>query len=181
MSGINIKYQQGEECQIELEGDSALLNHVLVDIESGLLTLGLQTDSHKDINVYESNYNITAHITTPTLQYVSLCESGNFYCQSWQGTNIHIGCLSRGSFYCDNITCDTFKFEGNDYDRSDFKNIKAQSASVICLRHAQPTFYFDVTNLLVIAEGESNPTISGKALNLQRDIRGKAKLVDNLD
>ena len=149
LCGVNIEYTQGDECQIELEGDSAILHYVTTDIESGQLTLGFQTDENKNINIYESNYNITAHITAPELRLVSLCESGNFTCRGkWTGSNIHIG------------------------------NIKSDVATVICLRKSSPTFTFDSGDLFVVAEGESHPTIKGRAIKKEISIRGKSQIDD---
>lgn len=181
MCGIDIEYRQGEHCTIELEGDSALLTHVTADVESGQLTLGLHSDSNKDINLYESNYNITAYITTPTLQYVSLCESGNFRSKGKiQGTNIHVGSLSTGSFDIEDLECETFKFEGTYHDNSTFRNIKAQTATIITYRKSQSSYVFDVDNLLVVSDGESKVTVSGKARNKQIMKRGKSVVEDNL-
>lgn len=179
LCGVNIEYTQGDECQIELEGDSAILRYVTTDIESGQLTLGFQTDGNKNINIYESNYNITAHITAPELRLVSLCESGNFTCRGkWTGSNIHIGCLSTGSFYVDSIECESFKFESSYFDHSVFGNIKSDVATVICLRKSSPTFTFDSGDLFVVAEGESHPTIKGRAIKKEISIRGKSQIDD---
>lgn len=179
LCGINIEYTQGDPCQIELEGDSAILRYITTDIESGQLTLGLQTDDNKNINVFESNYNITAHITTPELRLVSLCESGNFTCRGkWTGSDIHIGSLSSGSFFVDSIQCERFKFEGSNFDRSEFGNIKSDVATIICLRNSSPTFTFDTGDLLVVSEGESHPTIKGRAIKKEKSIRGKSQITD---
>ena len=179
LCGVNIEYTQGKECQIELEGDSALLRYVTTDIESGQLTLGLRNDDNKNINIYESNYNITAHITAPELCLVSLCESGNFTCRGkWTGSDIHIGCLSTGSFDVDSIECERFKFEGTNFDHSEFGHIKSDVATVICLRNSSPTFTFDTGDLLVVAEGDSHPTVKGRAVKKQKSIRGKSQVED---
>ena len=179
LCGVNIEFTQGNECRIELEGDSAMLRYVTTDIESGQLTLGLQTDDNKNINIYESNYNITAHITAPELRLVSLCESGNFSCQgTWTGSDIHIGSLSTGSFSVDSIECERFKFEGSNYDRSVFGNVKSDVATVICLRNSSPDFTFDTGDLLVVAEGESHPVIRGRAVKKEKSIRGKSQIDD---
>lgn len=179
LCGVNIVFTQGAECQMELEGDSALLRYVTTDIESGQLTLGLRNDDNKSINIYESNYNITAYIQAPELRLVSLCESGNFTCQGkWTASDIHIGCLSTGSFFVDSIQCDRFKFESSYFDHSVFGNVKSDVATIICLRKSSPTFTFYVGDLLVIAEGESHPTIRGRALKKQKSVRGKAQVDD---
>lgn len=179
LCGVNIVYTQGNECMIELEGDSALLRYVTTDIESGQLTLGLRNDDNKNINIYESNYNITAYITAPELRLVSLCESGNFTCRGkWTGSDIHIGCLSTGSFDVDSIECERFKFEGSNFDRSIFGHIKSNVATVICLRNSSPTFTFDTDDLFVVAEGDSHPTIKGRAVKKEKNVRGKSQVED---
>ena len=181
VGGINIEYTQAEHCSIELEGDSALLPHVTVNIESRQLTLGLQTDGNKDINLYGSNYDITAHITAPTLQYASLCASGNFTSKGkWINPNIHIGSLSTGSFYIEDLECETFKFEGTDYDHSTFKQIKANTATIICFRKSHAEFNIDVNDLLVIAENESRLRLNGTAKKKHIETRGQATVEDNL-
>ena len=181
MCGIDIEYRQGEHCTIELEGDSALLTHVTADVESGQLTLGLHSDSNKDINLYESNYNITAYITTPTLQYVSLCGSGNFRSTGTiKGTNIHIGSLSTGSFDVEEVECETFKFEGTFHDRSTFHSVKANSATIITYRKSESSFILDVDDLVIVSEGGSKVTVSGTARNKQIMERGNSKVDDKL-
>lgn len=181
MCGIDIVYQQGEHCTIELEGDSALLTHVTADIESDQLTLGLHSDSNKDINLYESNYDITAYITTPTLQYVSLCGSGNFRSTGTiKGTNIHIGSLSTGSFDVEEVECETFKFEGTFHDRSTFHSVKANSATIITYRKSESSFVLDVDDLIIVSEGGSKVTVSGTARNKQIMERGNSKVDDKL-
>ena len=181
LCGINIEYTQGDKCQIELEGDSALLNHVTVDIESGLLTLGLHSDSNEKLNMYETNYKLTAYITTPSLQYVSLCEGGNFYSRgTWTNPNIHVGALRSGSFFVDSLQCENFRFEGSDTDRSEFKNVKTHSATIVCMRKSQPTFTIHADQVIAIAENDSKPTLNGTAKRKEKSVRGKAELIDNL-
>ena len=181
LCGINIEYTQGDKCQIELEGDSALLNHVTIDIESSLLTLGLHSDSNEQLNMYETNYQLTAYITTPTLQYVSLCEGGNFYSRgSWTNPNVHVGALRSGSFFVDSLQCENFKFEGSDTDRSVFKNVKTHAATIVTMRKSQPTFTINADQVIIIAENESKLTLNGTAVRKEKSVRGKAILIDNL-
>ena len=181
LCGINIEYTQGDKCQIELEGDSALLNHVTVDIESGLLTLGLHSDSNDQLNMYETNYKLTAYITTPSLQYVSLCEGGNFYSRGiWMNPNVHVGALRSGSFFVDSLQCENFKFEGSDTDRSVFKNVKTHAATIVCMRKSQPTFTLNADQVIAIIDNESKLTLNGTTNRIEKSVRGKATLIDNL-
>lgn len=181
LCGINIEYTQGDKCQIELEGDSALLNHVTIDIESSLLTLGLHSDANERLNMYETNYRLTAYITAPTLQYVSLCEGGNFYSRgTWTGSNVHIGALRSGSFFVDDLQCETFKFEGSDTDRSVFKNLKTHVATIVTMRKSRPTFTVHADQIIAIADNESLLTLNGTAKRIEKSVRGKAQLIDNL-
>ncbi|MBQ9362314.1 MAG: DUF2807 domain-containing protein [Bacteroidaceae bacterium] len=181
IGGVNIIYTQGSDCNIELEGDSALLRHVNVDIESGVLTLNVKADSNKDINRYESNYGITAYITTPELQCVSLCESGNFTCEGkWESSKIHIGCMSTGRFDVNEIECETFKYESSDFDKSHFKSIKAQTASIFGYRKCHGTFHVETDHLEIICNGESCMTITGQARTKVIEKRDKGILKDEV-
>jgi len=158
-----------------------MLNHVTIDIESGLLTLGLHSDANERINMYETSYKLTAHITTPSLQYVSLCEGGNFYSHcTWSNPNVHVGALRSGSFFVDDLQCETFKFEGSDSDRSVFKNVKTHAATIVCMRKSQPSFTLTADQLIAIAENESKLTLNGTANSKDKRVRGKAVLIDNL-
>lgn len=179
IGGVNIVYTQGAECSIELEGDSVLLNHVSVDIESSVLTLQVKSDSNKDINRYESNFGITAYITTPGLQCVSLCESGNFTCKgTWKSPKIHIGCMSTGFFDVNEIECETFKFESTGYDKSQFKSIKTQDAAIYGYRQCNGTFHVETDHLEIICNGESCMTLTGQAHTKVIENRDKAILKD---
>ncbi|MBQ9640554.1 MAG: DUF2807 domain-containing protein [Bacteroidaceae bacterium] len=179
IGGVNIVYTQGDSYDIELEGDSALLGHVGIDIESGVLTLKVNADSNKDINLYESNYGLTAYITAPGLHCVSLCESGNFTCTGkWESPDIHIGCMSTGRFDVNEIVCETFKYESSDYDKSVFQLIKAQTASIFGYRKCYGTFHVDVDHLELICDGTSNMTITGQAHTKAIEKHGKAVLND---
>jgi len=174
---VNIDYTQGDTYAIDLEGDSALLSHVGVDIESGVLTLKINADSNKDINIYESNYGLKAYITTPGLRCVSLCESGNFTCTGrWAVPDIHIGCMSTGRFDVNEIECETFKYESSDLDRSVFHNIKARTASIFGYRRCHGTFNVDVDRLEVICDGLSNMTLTGQARTKAIEKHGRAVL-----
>ena len=181
IGGVNIIYTQGSNYNIELEGDSALLGHVRVDIESNVLTLNVKADSNKDINRYESNYGITAYITTPDLQCVSLCESGNFTCEGkWESPKIHIGCMSTGRFDVNEIECETFKYESSDFDKSHFKSIKTQTASIFGYRKCHGTFHVETDHLEIICNGESCMTITGQAHTKVIERRDKGILKDEV-
>lgn len=179
IGSVNIEYTQGNDFAIDLEGDSALLAHVGVDIESGVLTLKINSDSNKDINLYESNFGITAYITTPGLQCVSLCESGNFTCQGrWAVPNIHIGCMSTGQFDVKEIECETFKYESSDFDHSVFHSIKAKTANIYGYRKCYGTFHVDVDHLEIICDGISSMTFTGQAHKKAVEKGSKATLND---
>jgi len=179
IGSVNIDYTQGDNFAIDLEGDSALLAHVGVDIESGVLTLKINADSNKDINLYESNYGITAYITTPGLHCVSLCESGNFTCQGrWAVPDIHIGCMSTGQFDVKEIECETFKYESSDFDRSVFHSIKAKTASIFGYRKCHGTFHVDVDHLELICDNLSNMTVTGQVHTKAIEKHDRAVLLD---
>jgi hypothetical protein len=181
IGGVNIVYTQGSDCNIDLEGDSVLLSHVSVDIESGVLTLQVKSDSNKDINRYESNYGITAYITTPTLECVSLCESGNFTCEGkWKTDKIHIGCMSTGRFDVNEIECESFKYESSDFDKSVFHSIKAQNAAIYGYRRCYGTFHIETDHLEIICNGESSMTFTGQARTKVIEKGGKAMLKDEV-
>ncbi len=178
IGSINIMYAQGDTYDIELEGDSVLLSHASIDIESGVLTLNIKADSNKDINLYESNYGITAHITAPQLHCVSLCESGNFTCTGkWTAPDIHIGCMSTGQFDINEIECETFKYESTGLDHSTFRHIQAQTTSLFCYRKCQSTFHLDTDALEVYADNASQLVLIGRAR--KKDIATRQKAVVN--
>lgn len=176
---INIDYTPSDKYDLELEGDSILLSHVQTEIESSIFTINLKSDINKVTNVYESNFNITAHLQAPPLSCVSLIESGNFTCNStWESPNIHLGCMSTGSFNVKDIKCETFKFESSDFDRSVFHNITAQEAKIYCLGKCKDSFNVDVKELEMILDGTSEVTITGKAVHKSGARSGKSKLED---
>lgn len=178
---INIDYTPSDKYDLELEGDSVLLSHVQTEIESSIFTINLKSDVNKVLNVYESNFNIIAHLQAPPLSCVSLIESGNFTCNStWEATDIHLGCMSTGSFNVKDIRCETFKFESTDFDHSVFHNIAAQEAKLYCLNNCKDSFNVNVNELEIILDGKSEITVSGKAAHKTGTRSGKSKLIDKV-
>lgn len=179
LGSVNIVYTQGDAYSIELEGDSALLRHVNADIECNVLTLAIQGEGDKDVNLYETNYGVTARITTPGLQVVSLCESGSFTCEGrWAVPNVHIGCMSTGSFDVADLQCETFRYESTGSDRSAFRQLQAQTVALFAYRDCQSAFRVDCDRLEVDASGESRLDLTGRAGSKAISHRGKSVIND---
>lgn len=179
IGSVNVVYTQGEGYSLELEGDSALLRQVNADIESNVLTLTIQGEGNKDVNLYETNYGVTAYVTTPDLQVVSLCESGNFTCEGrWAVPHVHIGCMSTGRFDVAELECETFRFESTGSDHSTFRQLRAGTVALFAYRECQAAFHVDCDRLEVDASGQSRLELTGRARSKDIGQRGKSVIND---
>lgn len=163
MCGADIVYTQGDY-NIEVEGDSALLQYLGFDIDSSVLTITLGSQAHQDLNIYEGKSNITINISAPSLQCVSLCSSGDFTSHGlWKNENVEMGIISTGSFSCDSIECKTLSLQSSGKGSASFANIKAANATIDNLAESNINATLDVDYIRAINKGNSTMTFNGRA------------------
>lgn len=131
VGSIDIVYKEGDY-NIEVEGDSALLEFLRYDIDSKLLTVRLEGESNKDLSVYiKKSTGITMYVSTPELKAISLCNSGSFKSTNTIHTDdFQVGAMGNSTFDVDSIVCKSFRYEHNDNGTSTFKMIDCESADI---------------------------------------------------
>lgn len=173
---VDVVFTQGERCSLEIEGDSALLSEMSAEVDSKLLTLTLKPDDH--LNQYGRSPHVTAYVTAPSLQYISLCETGSFSsAEDWvSDVDVHLGAMGKGSFSIEKLTCPKFVYQSTGADHSDIRSLKAETAFFNASRDCISSFSIDVRNLAVELTGKSVLTLKGRAVRSSINCDSSAKL-----
>ncbi len=165
IGGIDIVYTQGDY-HIEVEGDSALLQHIQAEVESGVLTINIRGERNKDINIYEGKYNVTAYISSPDLKCVAICSTGNFTSKGlWEVDDIELGTIGTGAFNIDSICCATFKYQSTGTGDATFNYLEANDKLDIACMAANHVNANVNTSFLTVATNSGKVKLSGIAKN----------------
>ena len=166
IGSINIVYTQGEY-GMEVEGDSAVLQHLKTSYDSNLLTVSMGTDGNSDINLYGNVSNATMYLSCPDLKCVSICGNGGFECRgTWRGDDLQVGVLGTGELKLDTVECNTFAMQSTTISVISIGALKARVADVMTRTNAVVDMNVDVEELTVLNDGRPKMTLTGKADNL---------------
>ena len=163
VSGADIHYTQGDY-SIEAIGDSTLLEHIITEFDSSVLTINLGSERNPGLNVYEGKKNVRINISAPALRCVSLCSSGNFTTHGlWKGEVIELGIIGEGSFYCDSIVCNTFDLKSSNNGSGNFAYLTGKEVSFANLGNSNITANVDAEHFVAINRGNCTMTFTGRA------------------
>lgn len=163
VSGAHIIYTQGPN-RLIAEGDSALLNYLDTDFDSGVLTISLGSERNPEINLYEGKKQITIYFSAPNLHCVSLCSSGDFTSKGkWCAETVEMGIIGSGSLHCDSIECQAFDFKASGKGSAYFTLIKSNEINFANLGETDVDAITDTDHLVAINKGRSTMTFSGRA------------------
>ena len=166
LGSVNIIYTQGDY-NMEVEGDSAMLQYLVTSFDSNLLTISMRSDGNSDINLYGNTSNVTMYLSCPDLKCVSICGNGGFESiGTWSGDDIEVGVLSTGTMSLGTIECNTFKMQSTSVSLISIANLKAQEATMLTRTNATIDMKVDVEDLTIINDGNPKITLTGKATNL---------------
>ena len=166
LGSVNIIYTQGDY-NMEVEGDSVLLQYLTTSFDSNLLTVSMRTDGNRDINLYGNASNVTMYLSCPNLKCVSICGNGGFESiGKWSGDDIEVGILSTGTMRLDSIECNTFGMQSTSVSNISITNLKANEATVMTRANATIEMDVDAEELTVLNDGKPTMTLTGRAVNL---------------
>lgn len=166
LGSVNIIYTQGDY-NMEVEGDSVLLQYLTTSFDSNLLTVSMRTDGNRDINLYGNASNVTMYLSCPNLKCVSICGNGGFESiGKWSGDDIEVGILSTGTMRLDSIECNTFSMQSTSVSNISITNLKANEATVMTRANATIDMDVDAEELTVLNDGKPTMTLTGRAVNL---------------
>ncbi|MCQ2213970.1 MAG: DUF2807 domain-containing protein [Bacteroidaceae bacterium] len=181
LSGMNIVYTQGDY-NIEAEGDSALINYLRTDFDSQILTLSIQGEANADLNLLEGKVDITLYISSPHLDCVSLCGSGNFTQKgTLRSNNFQMGLMGKGNIVCDTIIAPALRFECSQPGSASFGRIVTND--MLIYNRASSTFKADIDCglLNVINTTSGTVTLSGYAKEKHVTNSGNGKVTCTWD
>lgn len=168
LGSVDIIYTQGSAYSIEVEGDSALLEHLQTNFDSNLLTVALATDSNQDINLYGHTNDVRMYISCPELKVVSICGNGGFESTStWQADELQVGVLGTGELMLGEIDCNTFNLQSTDRGNISISHLHASDAVIYSRSSADINLCVDVKDLTILNDGTQKIWLTGKATNLQ--------------
>ncbi len=163
LGSVDIIYTQGNY-NIEVEGDSALLNYLNINFDSNLMTVYVQTDNSTDINLYGAKSNIKMYVSTPELKCVSICGNGSFESQAtWRAENLQLGVLSTGKMNIGRVECTTLDLQSTDIGDITLTDLHAEDATIYSCSSANINVNMNVKNLVVINDGKQKMKLTGKA------------------
>lgn len=166
LGSVNIIYTQGDY-NMEVEGDSVLLQYLTTSFDSNLLTVSMRTDGNRDINLYGNASNVTMYLSCPNLKCVSICGNGGFESiGKWSGDDIEVGILSTGTMRLDSIECNTFSMQSTSVSNISITNLKVNEATVMTRANATIDMDVDAEELTVLNDGKPTMTLTGRAVNL---------------
>lgn len=122
IGSIDVVYTQGEKASIDVEGDSSLLALVNANIDSGVLTISLESQANPNLSHYEGKYGVTAYVSSPELHIVALCRTGNFRSLGKWVTehDVDFAAYDTGTFDVEDLKCKNFRMESHGKDNSNF-------------------------------------------------------------
>jgi len=177
LSGMNIVFRQGDY-DIEAEGDSALINYLVTDFDSQILTLSMRGEENVDMNVLESNVNITVYVSSPDLNCISMCGSGTFkQIGTLRTDNFQMGLMGKGTIDCDTIITPAFRLEVSQPGKAKFKHINSADMLIYNRSAATITADVDAGLLNVVNTTSGSVTLSGRAKekNVSSSPKGKVE------
>ena len=160
---VDIIYTQGNY-DIEVEGDSALMNYLETNFDSNLLTVSIKSDGNSDLNLYGNTSNVKMYISSPNLRCVSVCGNGNFESRgTWRSEDIQLGMIGTGSMKLTNVECNTFSLQSTDGESFSIANLKADDAAIFSTSTAHIEAALNVNNLTILNEGKQIMKLTGTA------------------
>ncbi len=163
LGSVDIIYTQGNY-SIDAEGDSALLNYLVTEFDSNVLTVNVQTDNSTEFNKFGGISNIKLYVSAPELKCVSICGNGGFESQAtWRTENLQLGVLSIGKMSLGRVECTTFDLQSSDIGDITLTDLHADDATIYSRSSANINANIDVKNLVVINDGKQKMKLTGKA------------------
>lgn len=164
VGSIDIIFTLGET-SLEAEGDSALLEHIEVEFDSNLLTVGLTGDSNTDINRYGKTNNIKLYVSCPSLQCVSICGNGGFTQKGkWASTEeIQVGVLGTGAITLGEVESPSFRIEATAEGPVSITHLKTDKAIINCRAATSVTADLEANELFVYNASSPHLTLTGHA------------------
>lgn len=163
---VDIIYTQGN-FNIEVEGDSTMVNYLQANFDSNLLTVSIKSDGNSDLNPYGNTSNVKMYISSPDLRCVSVCGNGNFESLgTWRNEDILLGMIGTGSMKLAKVECTTFSLQSTDGGSFTIANLKADDAAIFSTSTARIEADVNVNNLTVLNEGKQIMKLTGTASKL---------------
>lgn len=181
LGSVDIVYTQGDY-NIEVEGDSATLNHLITDFDSKVLTVNLELDNYTDINLYGNTTNIKMYVSAPELKCVSICNNGGFESRdTWRAEKIQLGVLSIGTMKIGKVECTTFDLQSTGDGAIQLTDLQAEDATIYSRSAANINANVNVKNLIVINDGNQKMKLTGKAQHLRIKDPSDINLINELN
>ena len=175
MGTINIVYTQGPS-NIEVEGPKLLVDLVKVTVDSGVLLINMSNERNVEVQAFQgARSNITAYVSSPSLNVIAVCSSGNFTTNKITTDKMHIGSLDKGSIKIDSLECDYLKFEVNNIGKS---HIGWAKIATDCLLVSSGDGSLDISDIEVNGTltlddiTNSSIVVNGKTANLEINNQG---------
>lgn len=167
LGSIDIIWSQGDY-SMEAEGDSALLQYIVTDFDSNLLTINLENDTHMDSNLYGIKSNLKVYISSPDLKCISICGNGSFETTgTWKSDDIKTGVMSKGSLKLGRIECSTFTLQSTDIGDISIADITAADITLYSNSSANISVNATAENMAILNDGTQHITISGNIKKLR--------------
>lgn len=181
---INIILSQGD-FKIALEGDSTLLSHVETEFDSGTLTIGMRSEKNTDIKMGRFKSGITAYISCPKIQIISVCGDGDITTKGTiKSEDLQIGTLGKGTLSIDSIQCTSFKYESTTDGTATFKHIACGNGIINVMGNGKLTAAMncDKTATMSFTSNSKNDiTLSAKDVDLISDGYSKNEISLNTE
>lgn len=180
LGSVDIFYSQGDY-NIDVEGDSSMLQHLDADFDSGLLSVSIKTDRNNGVNLFGSTSNVRMYVSSPVLHCISVCGSGSFENTStWKGENLRIGALGTGALKLGRVECETAIIESNNIGGITIDDLQAHEATIYSRSSANINVNLNVDELTVLNEGKQSITLTGSAKKTLIKNPDDEKLTNNL-
>lgn len=180
LGSVDIFYTQGDY-NIDVEGDSAMLQHLDADFDSGLLSVSIKTDRNNGVNIFGSTSNVRMYVSCPVLHCISVCGSGSFESTStWKGENLRLGVLGTGALKLGRVECETAIIESSNIGNITIDDLQAQEATIYSRGSANINVNLNVDELTVLNEGKQSITLTGSAKKTLIKKPNDEKLTNNL-
>lgn len=181
IGSVDIIFSHGDY-NMEVEGDSALIEYIKTNFDSNLLTISLKSDANTDYNMYGNANNTKLYITAPQLQCVSICNTGNFECtDTWQCDDIQIGILGTGGVKLNNVECKTFLIDATGKGNVSIDHLKADVATLNSRSSGTFNIDCDVNDFTIINDGEQTINLTGKVRQKSVSNKEDKKLNDQTE
>lgn len=163
LGSVDIVYTQGDY-HIEAEGDSALLNYLLADFDSGVLTVCMQTDNYSDLHFHGNAKHVTLYVSCPRLLCVSVCSNGSFESRgTWKAESIQLGMLDEGTLRIDSAECKNVQLQTTGTGTVSVGHIRTDDATLYARSASTIDMNIEAEELMVINDGGGAISLSGTA------------------